>query len=48
MRRIWHAHGLKPHRVDSFKVSRDPEFAAKLEDIVVTRAQATLNKCLSV
>jgi transposase len=34
VRRIWHAHGLKPHRVDSFKVSRDPEFAAKLEDIV--------------
>ena len=34
VRRIWHAHGLKPHRVESFKISRDPEFAAKLEDIV--------------
>jgi len=34
VRRIWHAHGLKPHRVESFKVSNDPDFAAKLEDIV--------------
>src|SRR5271156_4935940 len=34
VRRIWHAHGLKPHRVDSFKVSNDPEFGNKLEAIV--------------
>jgi transposase len=27
VRRIWHRHGLKPHRVDSFKISNDPEFA---------------------
>jgi transposase len=32
--RIWKAHGLKPHRVDSFKISNDPEFANKLEAIV--------------
>src|SRR5271156_3622713 len=32
--RIWHAHGLKPHRIESFKISNDPEFAAKLDDIV--------------
>lgn len=32
--RVWRAHGLKPHRVDSFKVSRDPKFIEKLEDIV--------------
>jgi transposase len=32
--RVWHAHGLKPHRVESFKVSRDPHFIEKLEDIV--------------
>jgi transposase len=32
--RIWRAHGLKPRRVESFKISNDPEFAAKLEDIV--------------
>ena len=34
VRRIWRAHGLKPHRVESFKISRAPEFTAKLEDIV--------------
>lgn len=34
VRRIWAAHGLKPHRVEAFKLSRDPEFAEKLEDIV--------------
>ena len=32
--RIWKARGLKPHRVEAFKVSRDPKFAEKLEDIV--------------
>ncbi|MGH7239064.1 MAG: IS630 family transposase [Candidatus Saccharimonadales bacterium] len=32
--RIWRAHGLKPHRVETFKVSRDPKFVEKLEDIV--------------
>jgi transposase len=32
--RIWRAHGLKPHRMDSFKVSNDPQFAEKLEAIV--------------
>jgi transposase len=32
--RIWHAHGLKPHRLESFKVSNDPQFAEKLEAIV--------------
>jgi transposase len=34
VRRIWHAHGLKPHLVRTFKLSRDPNFAEKLEDIV--------------
>ena len=32
--RIWKANGLKPHRIDSFKISNDPEFASKLEAIV--------------
>ena len=32
--RIWRANGLKPHRVESFKVSNDPHFADKLEAIV--------------
>jgi transposase len=30
--RIWRAHGLKPHRISSFKLSNDPRFAEKLED----------------
>ena len=34
VRRIWRAHGLKPHQVRTFKLSRDPEFTEKLEDIV--------------
>jgi transposase len=34
VQRIWRAHKLQPHRVSSFKRSRDPEFAAKLTDIV--------------
>lgn len=32
--RIWKAHGLKPHLVRRFKLSRDPHFQEKLEDIV--------------
>lgn len=32
--RHWRANGLKPHRVRGFKVSRDPQFAEKLEAIV--------------
>jgi transposase len=34
VRRIWHAHGLKPHLVEGFKVSKDKRFAEKLEVIV--------------
>ena len=32
--RIWKAHGLKPHLVRRFKLSHDPHFQEKLEDIV--------------
>lgn len=32
--RHWQANGLKPHSVRGFKVSRDPQFVEKLEDIV--------------
>jgi transposase len=32
--RLWRAHGLKPHRVAYFKVSTDPNFVAKLRDVV--------------
>ena len=31
---IWKAHGLKPHLTRTFKLSRDPAFTAKVEDIV--------------
>ena len=32
--RIWDAHGLQPHRVRTFKLSRDPQFVEKLTDVV--------------
>ena len=32
--RFWKAHGLKPHLVETFKLSRDPDFVAKVEDVV--------------
>jgi len=34
VRRIWKQHDLKPHRVSTFKVSRDPQFVQKLIDVV--------------
>ena len=34
VQRIWRAHKLQPHRLRTFKRSRDPSFAAKLADIV--------------
>ena len=34
VQRIWQAHGLKPHRIKTFKLSRDPKFAEKVQDIV--------------
>jgi transposase len=34
VRRIWKQHDLKPHRVSTFKVSRDPQFVQKLTDVV--------------
>lgn len=32
--RIWHAFGLQPHRVETFKLSKDPQFIEKVRDIV--------------
>ena len=32
--RIWQAHGLQPHRVETFKLSQDPNFVAKLRDVI--------------
>ena len=34
VRLIWRKHGLVPHRVRTFKLSRDPAFADKLHDVV--------------
>ena len=34
VRRIWRAHKLQPHRVRTFKLSKDPAFVTKLRDIV--------------
>lgn len=31
--KVWQANGLKPHLVETFKVSRNPKFVEKLEDI---------------
>ena len=31
---IWRSHNLKPHRVKTFKLSRDPQFLEKLSDVV--------------
>jgi transposase len=32
--RIWGAHGLQPHRVEGFKLSKDKRFVEKLTDVV--------------
>lgn len=32
--RIWRTHGLKPHRIKTFKLSKDPHFVEKLQAVV--------------
>jgi transposase len=32
--RVWRRHGLKPHLTRTFKLSRDPKFLEKLDDII--------------
>lgn len=32
--RIWKSFGLKPHQVDTFKLSNDPQFVDKVRDVV--------------
>ncbi len=34
VQRVWHANGLKPHLIKTFKLSNDPDFIEKLEDVV--------------
>ena len=48
VQRIWRAHGLQPHRMRQFKLSRDPQFAAKLDDIVGLCRSAGARVVLSV
>jgi len=31
---IWHSHNIQPHRSETFKLSRDPQFLEKLTDVV--------------
>jgi len=33
VQRIWKAHRLQPHRVETFKLSRDPQFVEKVRDV---------------
>jgi transposase len=32
--RVWRSHGLKPHLIRTFKLSRDPKFLEKLDDVI--------------
>ena len=32
--RIWRSHNIKPHRTETFKLSREPRFLQKLTDVV--------------
>jgi len=32
--RVWEAHGLQPHRMETFKLSKDKHFVEKLTDVV--------------
>jgi hypothetical protein len=34
VQRIWRAHGLQPHCIRQFKLSKDPAFVDKLRDVV--------------
>ena len=34
VQRVWHARGLKPHLVETFKLSNDKRFEEKLVDVV--------------
>jgi len=38
--RVWRANGLKPHLIETFKVSNDPLFVEKLVDVVAEHGGA--------
>ena len=33
VQRVWRAFGLQPHRLETFKLSTDPDFVAKVRDV---------------
>ena len=41
VQRIWAAHGLKPHLTRSFKLSNDPKFCEKVQDIILSGFTST-------
>jgi transposase len=49
VQRIWRAFGLQPHRLQTFKLSTDPDFVAKVRDVVglyVTPPQHAVVLCV--
>jgi transposase len=49
VQRIWRAFGLQPHRLETFKLSTDPDFVAKVRDVVglyVTPPQHAIVLCV--
>jgi len=34
VQRIWRTFGLQPHRLETYKLSNDPDFVAKVRDVV--------------
>jgi transposase len=48
VQRIWRSHGLRPHLVRRFKLSNDPQFAAKLEEIVGLYGEVVLTATVAI
>jgi hypothetical protein len=49
--RIWRAFGLQPHRLESFKLSTDPDFMTKVRDVdglYVSRQERAIVWCADV
>jgi hypothetical protein len=34
VQRIWHPNDIKPHRLETFKISNDPKFEEKFWDVI--------------
>ncbi len=46
VQRIWRAFGLQPHRLETFKLSTDPDFVAKVRDIYVAPPERAIVLCV--